>query len=80
MGLVALWYVESSWTRDQTHVPRIGRQILIHCATREVPPPLFTTKLESKVPSPSKFYVPIITLTLPITFMIAQGPGKMKLC
>ena len=30
-------YVESSWTRDQTHVPCIGRQILIHCTTREVP-------------------------------------------
>ena len=26
----------SSWTRDQTHVPCIGRQILIYCTTREV--------------------------------------------
>ena len=26
----------SSWTRDQTRVPYIGRQILNHCATREV--------------------------------------------
>ena len=37
MGLAVLWRVESSWTRDQTHVPCIGRWILIHCATREVP-------------------------------------------
>ena len=25
------------WTRDRTHVPCIGRQIPIHCATRKVP-------------------------------------------
>ena len=37
MGLVAPWLVESSWTRDQTHIPCIGRWILIHCTTREVP-------------------------------------------
>ena len=48
MGLVALWYVESSQTRDQTHAPCIGRQILIHCTTREVPPPLSTTNLEQQ--------------------------------
>ena len=27
----------SSWTRDRTRVPCIGRQILNHCTTREVP-------------------------------------------
>ena len=37
MGLVVLWCVGSSWTRDRIHVPRIGRQILNHCTTREVP-------------------------------------------
>ena len=36
-GLVAPQHVESSWTRDGTHVPCIGRWILIHCSTREVP-------------------------------------------
>ena len=36
MGLVALWYVESSWTRDQTHISCISRQIPIYCVTREV--------------------------------------------
>ena len=37
MGLIAPWQVGSSWTRDRTHIPRIGRWILIHCAAREVP-------------------------------------------
>ena len=27
-GLVASWHVESSWTRDRTNVPCIGRQTL----------------------------------------------------
>ena len=36
-GSVALQHVGSSWTRDWTHVPCIGRQILIHCTPREVP-------------------------------------------
>ena len=35
-GLVAPWHVGSSWTRDGTHVPCIGRRILIHWTTREV--------------------------------------------
>ena len=35
-GLVAPHHVESSWTRDWIHVSCIGRQILIHWATREV--------------------------------------------
>ena len=35
-GLVALRHMESSWTRDQMHVPCIGRQILYHWTTREV--------------------------------------------
>ena len=36
MDLVAPQLVESSWTRDRTHVPCIGRQILNHWTTREV--------------------------------------------
>ena len=36
-GLVASQHVESSQIRDWTRVPFIGRQILIHCTTREVP-------------------------------------------
>ena len=37
MGLVVPWHVGSSWTRDQTRVPCIGRQILNHSDTKEVP-------------------------------------------
>ena len=37
MGLVAPRHVGSSRTRDGTCVPCIGRRILNHCATREVP-------------------------------------------
>ena len=37
MGLVALWHVGSSQTMDRTCVPCIGRWILNHCTTREVP-------------------------------------------
>ena len=36
-ALVAPWPVESSWTRDRTHVSYIGRQILLHCVSKEVP-------------------------------------------
>ena len=36
-GLMLPWHVESSWTRDRTSVPCIGRQILNHWTTREVP-------------------------------------------
>ena len=36
MGLVALWHVGSSWSRDRTPIPCVGRLILIHCATRDV--------------------------------------------
>ena len=36
-GLVAPRHVGSSQTRTRTRVPCIGRRILNHCATREVP-------------------------------------------
>ena len=39
----ALRHVESSQTRDRTHVPCISRQILDHWTTREVPRHAFTT-------------------------------------
>ena len=35
-GSVALWHVESPQTRDQTHVPCIGRGTPNHWTTREV--------------------------------------------
>ena len=36
-GSVALEHVGSSQTKDPTCMPCIGRQILLHCTTREVP-------------------------------------------
>ena len=36
MGLVTPRHVESSQTRNQIHVPCMGRRILIHCATSKV--------------------------------------------
>ena len=36
-ALVVPQHVESSQTRDKTHVPYIGKQILIHCTMSEVP-------------------------------------------
>ena len=36
-GLIAPWRVGSSWTKNQTCVPCIGRWILNHWTTREVP-------------------------------------------
>ena len=35
--LIAPQHVGSSWTRDRTRVPCIGRRILNHCIAREVP-------------------------------------------
>ena len=38
VGLVALQHVESSWTRDQTRVPCVGRRTLNHWTTKIVHP------------------------------------------
>ena len=35
MGLVAVWHVGSSWTRNRAHFSSTGRQILYHWVTRE---------------------------------------------
>lgn len=40
-GLAGLQHVESSRSRNRTHVPCVGRQTLNHCATREVPHIIF---------------------------------------
>ena len=46
-GLAAPRHVGSSQTRDRTHVPCIGRWILNHCTTREVPLCLISTVQQS---------------------------------
>ena len=43
IGLLASQHVESSWTRDSTHVPCTGRQITLHCTTRVVQEAIFVT-------------------------------------
>ena len=40
-GLVAPWHAESSWTRDRTYVPCIGRQVLSYRTTRKTPQFIF---------------------------------------
>ena len=35
-ALAALQHVESFQTKDHTHVPSVGWQILSHCTTREI--------------------------------------------
>ena len=47
-GLVAPRHVGSSWTRARTRVPCIGRGILNHCATREVPSKYLLVEGEEK--------------------------------
>ena len=47
MGLVALRHVGSPQTRDWTHFACVGRWILNHWTTREVPPSLLKAFLES---------------------------------
>jgi len=47
MGLVAPWHVGSSWTREQTCIPCIGRWILNHWTNREVEALVNVRKLES---------------------------------
>ena len=44
--LVAPWHVGSSQTRARTCVPYVGRWILNHCATREVPIMAFVNVLQ----------------------------------
>ena len=44
-GLVARRHVQSSWTRNRTCIPCIGRWILIHWTTRGVPSHALPSKL-----------------------------------
>ena len=53
-GLVALRHVDLPQTRDQTSIPRTGRQILIHCTTREVLKLLFNDISNTQLDSASE--------------------------
>ena len=48
-GLIALWHVESSWARDRTYVPCIGRRILIHCTNQKGSPYFLFFKVTFKI-------------------------------
>ena len=52
-GLVAPWHVGSSQTRARTRVSCIGRRILNHCTTREVPPHSFLHQFSLNINSES---------------------------
>ena len=74
MGLVALWLVESSQTRDQTRVPCIGRQIPIHCTTRQVQYLLswysaFLIVWTLNIPHSQKSGTFLFNLSYPVTFL-----------
>ena len=62
-GLVAPWLVGSSQTRARTYVPCIGRRILNHCATREVPQVLYL----------SLFYIIFIGVQLIYNVVLVSG-------
>ena len=51
-GFAAPWHMGSSRTRDQTHVPCIGRQILHHRASREAPANKTLLKYNEAKPEP----------------------------
>ena len=53
-GLVAPRHVGSSWTTARTCIPCIGRWILYHCTTREVPWLSLETKIGKKFPKASR--------------------------
>ena len=53
MGLVIPQHVESSQTRDQTHVPCTGRQIINHWTAREVHAVFLKGRGDLKLGSPA---------------------------
>ena len=62
MGLGALWHVASSQTRGRTCVPGIGRRILNHCATREVPPAILIQRRKTFWSQLSNLHMAVVLL------------------
>ena len=79
-GLVAVWHVESSQTRDWTRVPCIGRQILTHCITQEL---LFSLSWWCSHLMHSSFHLwssPVyLYIYLPVFLVSLKKPLLMKL-
>ena len=61
----------SSRTRDQTRVPCIGRRILSHCATREVPPFGFDFPFDPVV----AWQVDLVGVDAQVEFHVNGGPA-----
>ena len=82
MGLIAARHVGSSWTRDQTRVLCIGRQILNYWTTREVPPS--TLDVHQTVPMlshPGALALTAPQSTLPLdTWMVACLFRSLFMC
>ena len=66
--LVAPWHVESSRTRDGTHVPYIGRQILSHWTIMEV----LTVHFKAVI------YIKILSLESPLLRNIVTSAHKTR--
>ena len=76
----APWHVESSQTRDRTSVPRIARQILIHCTTKG---PVWRCLGEtSDLQSPSPWHSSYKTswLLWLVWFLHCSKPNLWSLC
>ena len=79
-GLVAPRHVESSQTRARTRVPCIGRWILNHCATREIPAMLLIVE-NCEQPKLSTHSIWINKLWyIHTTYYIAISRNELKLC
>ena len=64
----------SSQTRARTCVPYIGRQILNHCATREIPCPHFSTSSPAGCPLCTTTAPPDSFSTLPVWLGLRAAP------
>ena len=71
-GLVAPRHVGSNQARARTRVPCIGRQILNHCATREVLPYAFRCRVGSYCPCASSPQV-VMFLSQPVSLFQMTG-------
>ena len=66
-GFVAPWHVGSSRTRARTRVPCIGRWILNHCTTKEVPSVIVLRDIgrERVLKAVKAFPIPVLVTVTP---------------
>ena len=81
VGLIALRHVGSSQTRDWTHVPYAGRQILNHWTTKGVPlSPIFATSFETFLSSGGLYIAEIYFLQLGKLELWNQRAAMIWIC